>query len=154
MNLRNKETGEVKNPHTTMIELKELDKKGYVMLNGHPCKIKGIGSSTVFRCKRPYITGSNIWTNKEQTQFFSMNSEVQVPLVKMTDYSLVGIEDNFASLMDGEGNIREDLRLPSWEEKGDLTEKIINAFEANQNLMVTVMAACGQEMIADLKADL
>lgn len=141
-------------PNTTKVELKELDENGYVMLNGHPCKIKSTGSSTAFGCKRPYIIGSCIWTNKEQTQYFSMYGEVEVPFVKMTDYSLIGIEDNFASLMDGKGSIKEDLRLPSSREKGDLTEKIINAFEANQNVMVTVMEACGQEMIVDIKGDL
>ncbi len=83
-----------------------------------------------------------------------MSGTVQVPLIKRTDYLLIGIEDNFASLMDGKGDTREDLRLPSWEEKGDLTEKIINTFEANQNAMIIVMEACGQEMMVDLKEDL
>lgn len=50
------------------------------------------------RYKRTLIIGSNIFTNKEQTQDFSMSGKVQVPLIKRTDYLLDGIKDNFVSL--------------------------------------------------------
>lgn len=85
MNLRNKETNELSNPHIIMIELKELDKSGDVMLNGNPCKIKRIDFNLVCRWNRPYILGSNIFTNKEETQNFPMYGEVEVPIIKRTD---------------------------------------------------------------------
>ncbi len=145
---------ELKNPHIIQIEITELEKNGHAILLGHPCKILGIYPIVGFKGKRLQIQGTCIFTGKPHISNFRNPGKVDVPIVKRTDYSLIGIEDNFASLMDGEGNTREDLKLPSSEERGDLAEKIINAFEANQIVMVTVLEACGQEMIVDLKEDL
>jgi len=148
--------GELENPTTVPTPIKELDKQnGYIVLEGHPCKIKGIYKvRNGFKGSKTQIVGSDIFTKKEYAQSFSNLGMADVPVIKRTDYALCGIEENkFVALMNTDGEMREDLRLPTSAEKGDLAEKIINAYEANQNVVVTVMEACGQEMIVDLKED-
>ena len=150
---------EDKNPNILPIEIRtlvtELDKgHGYIVLDGRPCKVKSMATlRTSLQGREHWITGSDIFTGKEYMQSFLSYNTVHVPIIKKTEYSLIGIEGNFATLMDNKGNLREDLKLPTSAERGDLTEKIINAFEANQNVVVTVMAACEQEMIMDLRED-
>ncbi len=149
------EESKSENPNITLVNITTLDReKGFIVLGGHPCKIKGIHKiRSGFKSTKTIVVGSNIFTGKEHSQNFLSYAMVEVPIIKRIEYSLIGIEDNFASLMDKEGNLREDLKLPSSKEKGDLTEKIINAFEANQTVIVTVLEALEQEMIVDLKED-
>ena len=74
-----------------------------------------------------------------------------VPVVSRTEYTLVDIaEDGFVTLMDENGETREDLELPDFPD--NYANEIKKDFEEKQ-LLVTVLKACGKEQIMSHKED-
>ena len=59
-------------------------------------------------------------------------------------------DDGFLSLMDENGEMREDLELPEFPE--NYSRELRDAFESKQ-LLVTVLKACGKEQIVSHKED-
>ena len=70
-----------------------------------------------------------------------------MPNVKRKDYQLIGVNDDFLSLMDDTGDMREDLKCP----EDAVGEEIKNAVEKDQEIMVTVLAACSEECVIATK---
>ena len=72
-------------------------------------------------------------------------------VAKRKEYQLVDIKDDgFVSIMNEDGETREDLRMPS-EAFPEAHKKITNGFESGATMMVTVLSAMGQEAIVDAK---
>lgn len=75
---------------------------------------------------------------------------MQVPNVDRVEYQVTDVtSEGFVALMDDEGNIREDLKLP----EGELGEKIKEDFEEGKDLTVAVLSAMGTDQIMDVKVD-
>jgi len=72
---------------------------------------------------------------------------MEVPNVKRKDYQLIGVNDDFLSLMDDTGDMREDLKCP----EDAVGEEIKNAVEKDQEIIVTVLAACSEECVIATK---
>jgi translation initiation factor 5A len=93
----------------------------------------------------------DIFTNKKLEDICPSTHNMDVPVVKKREYQLLSIEDNFVSLMDLETcDTKDDLRLPD----GELGEQIKQAFEKEQDngILLSVTAACGEEMILGFKS--
>ena len=56
--------------------------------------------------------------------------------------------DNYLSLMDDSGDIRDDIKLP----EGDIGKDIKTKFENDEQFMVTVLKAMGEEVAIGIKA--
>eukprot|EP00358_Blepharisma_japonicum_P006041 CAMPEP_0202945082 /NCGR_PEP_ID=MMETSP1395-20130829/6051_1 /ASSEMBLY_ACC=CAM_ASM_000871 /TAXON_ID=5961 /ORGANISM="Blepharisma japonicum, Strain Stock R1072" /LENGTH=113 /DNA_ID=CAMNT_0049644707 /DNA_START=119 /DNA_END=460 /DNA_ORIENTATION=+ len=90
------------------------------------------------------ITGIDVFTGNKYEEIHPTSHNIDIPNISRIDYTLCDIaRDGFVSLMDEEGNTKEDLRLPDDEEGA----KIRSLFEAGQTVSVTVMKAMGQERI-------
>ena len=75
-----------------------------------------------------------------------------VPNVTRKDYSLVDITDeDFTSLMDEEGNCREDIKLPDVPD--NFGREIRTAFDSGKSITVSVLSAMGHEQIIALKEE-
>lgn len=75
-----------------------------------------------------------------------------VPNVTRKEYSLVDIkDDDFCSLMDSDGNVREDITLPSYPD--NFGREIKAAFESEKNYSVVVLSAMGHDQIVSYKED-
>jgi translation initiation factor 5A len=72
---------------------------------------------------------------------------MDVPNVKRTEYQLVNVDDGFLNLMDGDGNSKDDVKVP----EGDLGKQISEGFEEGKDLLVTVVAAMGEEQAMSFK---
>lgn len=72
---------------------------------------------------------------------------MDVPNVKRIEYQLINIDDGFLSLMDGDGNAKDDVKVPD----GDLGKDIQAGFDAGKDLLVTVVAAMGEEQAMSFK---
>ena len=59
--------------------------------------------------------------------------------------------DGFTSLMDEEGNVREDVKLPDYPD--NFAREIQNAFETGKTYAVTVLSAIGHDQIIALKEE-
>ena len=59
---------------------------------------------------------------------------MEVPNVKRKDYQLIGMDDDFLSMMDDTGDTREDLKCP----EDDVGQEIKNAIDNETDILVSV----------------
>jgi translation initiation factor 5A len=98
------------------------------------------------------FTAIDIFTGKKYEDIIPSTHTAHVPFVVRKDYSLVDISsDEFCSLMDDEGNCREDVKLPDYPD--NFGREIKTAFEAGKSLMVSVLSAMGHDQIVAMKED-
>jgi translation initiation factor 5A len=98
------------------------------------------------------FTAIDIFNGKKYEDIFPSTATVQVPIVKRIEYSLVDIStDEFCSIMDTEGGVREDVKLPDWPE--GFGREIRLAFEEGKSLIVTLVSAMGHDQIMAMKED-
>lgn len=72
---------------------------------------------------------------------------MNVPRVSRKDYQLINIDDGYCSLMEDDGSTRDDLKVP----EGDIGKEINDKFENGEEFLVTVLSACGEDMIVATK---
>ena len=60
---------------------------------------------------------------------------MEVPNVKRKDYQLIGMDDDFLSLMDDSGDTRDDLKCPP--EDTDVGKEIIDAIANEADILVS-----------------
>mmetsp|Transcript_3611 Transcript_3611/g.7445 ORF Transcript_3611/g.7445 Transcript_3611/m.7445 type:complete len:158 (-) Transcript_3611:801-1274(-) len=128
-------------------------KKGaYVVLKGNPCKIIEISTSKTGKHghAKASITGIDIFTGKKYQDIAPTSHNLMQPIISRKDYHLIQIEeDNFVSLMDEDGSIREDLSI---DPRGDeIHSKIKDDFFSNKDLVVTVLKCMQREKIISSK---
>lgn len=62
---------------------------------------------------------------------------MEVPNVKRKDYQLIGMEDDFLSLMDDSGETRDDLKCP--DEDTDVGKEIQASVSNETDILVSLM---------------
>lgn len=72
---------------------------------------------------------------------------MNVPIVTRQDLTVVDINDDFVSLMDDDGEIREDLRVP----ENDVGRELSDKFEEGEEVIATVLKAMDEETIISVK---
>jgi translation initiation factor 5A len=96
-----------------------------------------------------HFVAIDIFTGKKLEDIVPSSHNCDVPEVVRTDYQLIDIsEDGFVSLLTENGDTKDDLRLPSDDQ---LLSQIKEGFKEGKDLVVTVMAAMGEEQICALK---
>ena len=146
-------TGEAGASETIPMEAGQIRKGGMIMIKGQPCKVSEVSTSKTGKhghAKCNFIA-YNIFNNKKLEDMVPSTHTTNVPVVSRKEYNLVDIDDeDYLSLMDEDGNTREDLKLPEYPEK--------YAFELkeefnNKQLLVTVLKCCGKEQVISHKED-
>merc|ERR1712137_1382735 len=91
-----------------------LRKNGHVMIKGRPCKIVEMSTSKTGKHghAKVHLVALDIFTGKKLEDICPSTHNMEVPNVKRKDYQLIGMEDDFLSLMDDNGDTREDIKLP------------------------------------------
>jgi len=127
-----------------------LRKGGFVMLKDKPCKIVEMSTSKTGKHghAKVNLVGLDIFTGKKYEDICPSTHNMSVPVVTRKELSLCDIsDDNFMSLMDENGNIRDDLKLP----EGELGEQIADKFKEGDSLLVSVLKACKIEAAVSFK---
>lgn len=98
------------------------------------------------------FTAIDIFTGKKYEDIIPSTHTAHVPNVKRVEYSLLDItEDGFVSLMDADGNVRDDVKLPEWPD--NFAREIKAAFETEKPQSVTVVSAMGHDQITTIKEE-
>ena len=137
---------------TIPIQAGSVKKGVHVVIKGNPCKVVDISTSKTGKHghAKASITGVDIFTGKKYQDISPTSHNIMQPIVTRKDYQLLEIsEDGFLSLMDDEGQIREDLCFGS--ENDPIYDKIKEDFLANKNLNVTVLKSMQKEKIIAYK---
>jgi len=137
----------------------ELRKGSHVMIKGHPCKVAEVTTSKTGKHghAKAHIVALDIFTGKKYEDLCPTSHNVEVPFVKRTEFQLLSINnDGSVSLLDDQGNTKDDLNLPTVVTVGEPTDddkKVTKDMEAtiDECPQVIVLAACGQEKIVSVK---
>lgn len=125
------------------------------MLKGRPTKISDVGTAKTGKhgAAKCMFTGVDIFTDKKIEETYGSGDNMDVPNVDKKDYTVVDVDDDgFLSLMDDNGEMKDDLGLPSGNERCDaLAREIKAAFDDDKEIIVSVMSACGEEQVQSMK---
>ena len=128
---------------------------GHICIRDRPCKVQNVSTSKTgkhghAKCN---FTAIDIFNGKKLEDIIPSTHNAHVPVVKRGEYSIVDIsaDDDFVTLMDEAGAVREDIKLPPWPES--MASDIRKAHENGKPLMCTVLAAMKTEQIVTWKED-
>eukprot|EP01114_Cavostelium_apophysatum_P014929 TRINITY_DN397_c0_g1_i1.p1 TRINITY_DN397_c0_g1~~TRINITY_DN397_c0_g1_i1.p1 ORF type:complete len:157 (-),score=43.86 TRINITY_DN397_c0_g1_i1:224-694(-) len=131
---------------TYPMQCSALRKGGYVVIKGYPCKIVDMSTSKTGKHghAKVHLVAVDIFTGKKVEDLSPSTHNMDVPEVVRSEYTLLDIsDDGFASLMDANGAMKDDLKVP----EGEVGDQIKEDFAAGKDLTVSVLAALGQEHI-------
>ncbi|XP_019619816.1 PREDICTED: eukaryotic translation initiation factor 5A-1-like [Branchiostoma belcheri] len=128
----------------------DLEKGGFVMLEGRPCKIVKITIAKAGKhgSAKVDLVGTDLFTGKTIEVVSASNMNMDCPKVTRTEYQLIDVTNGFLNLMDDNGDTRDDIKLPD----GDLGKEISTCIgDEDYDYLVCVLKACGEEMAISLK---
>lgn len=135
---------------TFPMQCSALRKNGFVMLKDHPCKIVEMSTSKTGKHghAKVNLVGIDIFTGKKYEDICPSTHNMSVPNVSRKEFTLCDItDDKFMSLMDENGNCRDDLKLP----EGEIGEQIAEKYKNGESLLVSILMACKIEACVSFK---
>lgn len=85
------------------------------MLKGFPCKVTEYSTAKPGKhgSAKATIVGIDIFTNKKYEDSMPTAATAQVPTVNKLEFEVADIaEDDFVSMIQDDGSLKEDLKLP------------------------------------------
>ncbi|WVQ97724.1 eukaryotic translation initiation factor 5A-1 [Kwoniella sp. CBS 9459] len=134
---------------TFPMQCSALRKNGHVLIKGRPCKIVDMSTSKTGKHghAKVHLVAIDIFTGKKLEDISPSTHNMDVPNVRRQEYQLLDIQDGFFNLMDGEGNSKDDVKVPETE----IGQQIETDFEAGKDLMVTIISAMDEEQAISYK---
>ncbi|KAL2710194.1 Eukaryotic translation initiation factor 5A-1 [Kluyveromyces marxianus] len=134
---------------TYPMQCSALRKNGFVVIKGRPCKIVDMSTSKTGKHghAKVHLVAIDIFTNKKLEDLSPSTHNMEVPVVKRTEFQLLDIDDGFLSLMNMDGDTKDDVRAP----EGELGDNMQAAFDEGKDLMVTIISAMGEEAAISFK---
>jgi len=151
----NMDSGTAGAAHTYPSEAGQIRKGGHIVIKGRPCKVVNVSTSKTGKHghAKANFTAIDIFTGKKLEDIVPTSHTTYVPNVTRQEYTLLDITDeDFLSLMDENGESREDLKMPTFPE--DLEPDIRKKHEENEgSVILTIMSAMGEEHVISAKID-
>ncbi|TFK69811.1 eukaryotic translation initiation factor 5A-2 [Pluteus cervinus] len=152
---------------TFPMQCSALRKNGHVVIKGRPCKIVDMSTSKTGKHghAKVHLVAIDIFTGKKLVSFHRARlylitdarthqedicpstHNMDVPHVQRTEYQLVNIDEGFLNLMNQDGASKDDVKVP----EGDLGVQIQTGFDESKDLLVTIIAAMGEEQAISFK---
>jgi len=134
---------------TYPIQCSALRKNGHVVIKGRPCKIVEMSTSKTGKHghAKVHLVAIDIFAGKKLEDICPSTHNMDVPNVKRIEYPLINIEEGYLSLMNSDGALKDDVKVP----ESDLGNQIKTDFEGGKELIITVVSAMGEEMAMSCK---
>jgi translation initiation factor 5A len=138
---------------TYPMEAGQIRKGGYIVINERPCKVVNVSTSKTGKHghAKAKITALDVFTGNKGECVVPTSHNVDVPNVSRCELTLVDLPEpedgqTYPSLMDEEGNCREDLALDA---SSELYTQILAETQnpAAPTIIVSAMKAMGEEKI-------
>jgi len=94
-----------------------------------------------------HLVALDIFTGKKYEDICPSTHNMDVPRVYRSDYQVTNIDEGYLSLMDDDNETCDDLKLP----EGDLGKEIQTKFDNDEQQMLTVLKAMGEEAVIGTK---
>ncbi|KAK0735873.1 translation protein SH3-like domain-containing protein [Apiosordaria backusii] len=137
---------------TFPMQCSALRKNGFVVIKNRPCKIVDMSTSKTGKHghAKVHLVAIDIFTGKKLEDLCPSTHNMDVPVVKRQEYTLIDIsDDGYLSLMTGDGDLKDDVKLP---DSGEVRDKINKLFkEDEKETLVTIQTAMGEEAAVDAK---
>lgn len=145
------EGGDAGASSTFPMQCSALRKGGFVMIKSRPCKIVEMSTSKTGKHghAKVHMVALDIFTGKKLEDICPSTHNMDVPNVKRKDYQLIGLDDDFLSLMDDNGDTRDDLKCPD----GEVGDEIRAAISDEKDILCTVLSAVGEECVIATKVN-
>ncbi|CAK43656.1 hypothetical protein CBS63078_58 [Aspergillus niger] len=136
---------------TFPMQCSALRKNGHVVIKGRPCKIVEMSTSKTGKHghAKVHIVAIDIFTGKKLEDLSPSTHNMDVPNVYRKEYQLLDVtDDDFLSLMDENGNTKDDVKVPEGE-VGDRIRRMFHDEEKDCN--VTILSSMGEQVCMDVK---
>jgi translation initiation factor 5A len=136
---------------TFPMQCSALRKNGFVVIKGRPCKIVDMSTSKTGKHghAKVHLVAIDIFTAKKYEDLSPSTHNMDVPNVSRREYQLLDIsDDGFLNLMDEDGVLKDDVRMPDGE-IGDKINKLFKVDEKDTN--VIVLTSMGEEAAVEAK---
>lgn len=126
-----------------------LRKGGHVVIKGRPCKVIDMSTSKTGKHghAKVNLVATDIFTGKKYEDISPSTHNMDVPNVVRTEYTVLNVDDGFMSLMTATGDTKDDCKVP----EGELGDQIRSMFDDGKELIVSVIAALGEEAAIAVK---
>jgi len=151
------ETFEVTDAGSSMCEKTDtnrLKNGSLIMIKGFPCKVTEATTAKPGKhgSAKVILKGKDILSNKVYECTFHAGDMVDAPIVKRNEFTLLNIDDTVLCLLDGNGEVKEDVNLPEEEHLKDIKNNIKNWFDdGKREVLVTVLSTLGKELVVDVR---
>ncbi|KAM3463986.1 hypothetical protein NHJ6243_002732 [Beauveria neobassiana] len=137
---------------TFPMQCSALRKNGFVVIKGRPCKIIDMSTSKTGKHghAKVHLVATDIFTGKKYEDLSPSTHNMDVPNVSRREYQLLDIsDDGFLSLMNDDGDTKDDVRMPS---DGEIAEKIKKLFqEEEKDTNVIILTSMGEQACVEAK---
>ena len=143
------ETADAGSSATYPMQCSALRKNGFVVIKSRPCKIVDMSTSKTGKHghAKVHLVAIDIFTGKKLEDLSPSTHNMEVPVVKRNEYQLLDIDDGFLSLMNMDGDTKDDVKAL----EGELGDSLQTAFDEGKDLMVTIISAMGEEAAISFK---
>ncbi|KJZ78089.1 Eukaryotic translation initiation factor 5A [Hirsutella minnesotensis 3608] len=136
---------------TFPMQCSALRKNGFVVIKNRPCKIVDMSTSKTGKHghAKVHLVALDIFTGKKYEDLSPSTHNMDVPNVSRREYQLLDIsDDGFLSLMNDDGDTKDDVRMPD----GEIGEKINKLFRVDEkDTNVVVLTSMGEEAAVEAK---
>merc|ERR1712146_692016 len=118
-----------------------IRKGSHMLIKGFPCKVAEVTTSKTGKHghAKAAITGVDIFTGKKHEDSVPTSHNVDCPNVTKTEFTLISCDDDgYVTIMDDDGEMREDLKLPELEDLQDVANKIRQMLKDDEEALITV----------------
>uniref|UniRef100_A0A8H7ND30 Translation initiation factor 5A C-terminal domain-containing protein n=1 Tax=Bionectria ochroleuca TaxID=29856 RepID=A0A8H7ND30_BIOOC len=136
---------------TYPMQCSALRKNGFVVIKNRPCKIVDMSTSKTGKHghAKVHLVALDIFTGKKYEDLSPSTHNMDVPNVSRREYQLLDIsDDGFLSLMNDDGDTKDDVRMPDGE-VGDKITKLFKTDEKDTN--VVILTSMGEEAAVEAK---
>ena len=126
-----------------------------IMKEQFPCKVTAFSTAKPGKhgSAKAMITAKDVFTDKQYDETFGTGDMIPAPIIKKTEYNLINLEeDGTLSLMDAQGELKEDMNLPTEAHLSDVVQRLKAIFEAGtKECLVTVQSWGEKEQVCAVR---
>jgi translation initiation factor 5A len=136
------------------VECGTIKKGSFMVFEGRPCKV--VGYTTAKTGKHGHakakITGIDIFNGKKYEDSVPTSHTVNVPNIKRSAFTALDVDaDGYLTLMDKQGNTRQDIRMPDeTDDDKKLADRIREALNEGKEIVLTVLESMKIEKVVEM----